>query len=251
MEKAIESNRKNFFLWLPHAHRKEHPELGVGPTWQENSSGASTRTDYFGLRIIAYPLQPVPFSKLFRSSWIEKLQDNHFIDEGGHRYEFRINRSGRWTPNLRSVERKFSGDYIQGRDTIHNDGKIDRFVLVDIPSYPGRLVKPSVEPGELIWNLASILFMVENVRRAGDRPSQEFAVEVEMYPSAPLEVYFQGRGSVTGPNPISRNLLFPRYEISEKVEFNDLLSAFNTDLCNAAGYEPDWIINIDWNASEQ
>ncbi len=45
---------------------------------------------------------------------------------------------------------------------------------------------------------------------------------------------------------IPYRLVFPRYEIGSRDEFDALLMTVETDLWNSVGYQPNWELSIDW-----
>jgi hypothetical protein len=151
-----------------------------------------------------------------------------------------------WQPRLRAFERSFKGGGFDGLDRVGVDGQIERrmFQTATEAKEP-RFMFFSVN--EFLWNVASIFCFVDAVRCQASRPSQAFALEIELLLSHPL--FLAPHPGLVQPGShllAPYRIIFPRYEIGSRDEFDELLMAIETDLWNSAGDQPDWKLAIDW-----
>jgi len=133
-----------------------------------------------------------------------------------------------------------------GLDRLASDGQIDRFIF-STDQEPKSQEFMFFSVNELVWNVASVMSFVNVIRSKTSRPSQAFALEVELVHSNSL--YLE---PYPGPSPHGAQIippyrvLFPRYELGAIEDFDEVLSTFDHDLWNSAGYQPDWKLSLDW-----
>jgi hypothetical protein len=155
-----------------------------------------------------------------------------------------------WHPRLRAVEREFSGGNLFAVDRIGTEGQIDRFVRV---TYTANLPRPQrydLGASELTWNLASVVRLADIVRSQCSRPTQLFALEIELMPSDTIHLYgYPGHAQSGGGAIPNERVLFPRYEIGPRESFNELMTIFDTDLWHLAGINPDYNLAVTWPAA--
>jgi hypothetical protein len=151
-----------------------------------------------------------------------------------------------WQQRLRSIERAYEGARFVGLDRLSSEGQFDRVVFTNYPEEK----KPRYMffgVNELMWNVASVMWFAHVVRSKSFRPSQSFALEVELVHSNSLYLEPYAEPASFGGQIIPPyRVLFPRYEVGTLDEFDDVLTTFDRDLWNSAGYQPDWKLSIDW-----
>jgi hypothetical protein len=181
-------------------------------------------------------------------AWLKDLDPPTLQGKGppGPLWKDGLNITRAWQPRLRAFERAFEGDYFNGIDRIGVDGQIERKIFeTETQAKEPRYMYFRVN--EFLWSVASIFCFVDAVRRHASRPSQAFALELELLLSHPLYlVPHSGRGPLGSQILPPFRVLFPRYAIGSRAEFDELLTTIETDVWNSAGYQPDWKLAVDW-----
>ena len=89
--------------------------------------------------------------------------------------------------------------------------------------------------------------MADMIRTLGDRPTQNYAFEIELMNSDQMNLIPYPGVVPPGLQKLPEGrVVFPRYEIGESEDFNGVLTAIDTDFWNAAGNRPNWEIAINW-----
>jgi hypothetical protein len=200
------------------------------------------------LRLTARPLAPLPIRALPQQAWLKEIQLETFplIGRDGYLHCEDWNTTRIWQPRLRAVEREFHGKRLTAVDRIGVEGQIDRFVRVAYVE-KGHPERYELSVAQLTWNLASVMRLAEVVRVQSSRPTQIFALEIEFVPSRPMVlVGYPGLVQSGAQNIPNERVLFPRYEIGPRESFNDLMTAFDTDLWHLAGIDPDYQLAVTW-----
>lgn len=100
---------------------------------------------------------------------------------------------------------------------------------------------------QVIWNVASVVRMVDIIRAQASRPTQDFALEIEFgcSDSMRMDAYVGFVPSGLKNLPVGQTIL-PRYEIGSRDGFNELLTTVDGDFWNMGGNHPDWQLALDW-----
>jgi hypothetical protein len=248
VDRAFAESADRFYKWIPSEFQATHPVNGVQSIYRGNESGGNDWIGCWGVRITVKPFAPVPADDVLHGDKMKLLEFP--ILKGNGRQGLLQNRelsvTRTWQQRLRSIERAFEGTRFVGMDRLSSEGQLDRFVFTRYPEEkPPRYMFFGVN--ELMWNIGSVMWFAHVVRSKSSRPSQSFALELELVHSKPL--YLE---PYAGPVPFggqiiqSSRVLFPRYEVGTLDEFDDVLTTVDRDLWNSAGYQPDWRLSIDW-----
>jgi hypothetical protein len=247
-ERAFAASSNALFDWLPSHLRREHPYRGVQGARSETDE-KRTYTGFWILRATAAPLRPLPLGKLPGQVWLENVKIESFSGPGRQgtlsAYDIEVIRP--WTPRLRAVQREFHGDSVSGVDRIASDGQLDRFVRVAHTVDGGPPAFLYLTMSQVIWNVASIIRMADIVRAEFGRPTQDFALEIEFGCSDAMNMSPYVGLVPSGLKRMPRGqIILPRYEISSRDTFNDLITAVDRDFWNFAGNNPDWELALNW-----
>jgi hypothetical protein len=249
VEKAFSTSSETFFDWLPPEIRRTHPYRTVQGTHREEQN-RKFYTGHWILRLTAVPLRPLPLGKLPNQPWLQKVKQETFQGTGrqGLLRAYDIDVVRQWVPRLRAVERELKGDWTLLVDRIANDGQAERFYRFQ---HTVEGTRPAFLNGfemrEVMWNVASVIRMVDIIRASSGRPTQDFALEIEFGCSDAM-----GMGPYPGPYPpgLKRmpqvQKIMPRYEIGSSENFNELLTTIDRDFWNLAGNHLDWELAVDW-----
>lgn len=247
-DRAFVESADRFHRWIPSEFQRTHPVNGVQSVYRPNKSGGNDWVGSWALRVTAKPFAPLPANGLVQGDKMHLLEFPTLNGEGRQgllqNTELRVTRT--WQQRLRSIERTFEGEQFVGLDRLTSVGQIDRFVFTSYredkpPQYMFFLVT------ELMWNVASVMWFAHAVRSKTSRPSQSFALEVELVNSTSLYLVPYAGFAPRGGQIISPyQVLFPKYEVGALEEFDDVLTTFDCDLWNAAGYQPDWSLSLNW-----
>jgi hypothetical protein len=248
IERDFSSSADRFFEWIPQNHQRTHPQKGTtGFHTTENSQ--NIWRGLWAIRVTARPLAALSVPSLPSQPWLAdiKLEPYTLIERSGQLQCPDIELIRRWQPRLRAVEREFKGDYTTGLDRIGTDGAVERFVRA---TYARQLPRPERYPlsaSEIVWNLASVMHTAEIVRTRSSRPNQAFGIEVEFFPSDPIQLIgYPGLVQSGGRNIPNQGVLFPRYEMRERETLNETLATFDLDLWHLAGLDPHYTVGIKW-----
>jgi hypothetical protein len=243
-EKAFGDSSARFFSWIPTEHRRIHPYNGVTSVISPHGWTPGW-TGIWAMRLTARPLAPFVLSGLPRQRWLERIDTKAYIGTGQiRRLVWRDLRNTRtWQPRLRAVVREFDGPISFGLDRVSNDGSIERFVWQK-QHEDSRPRNALLDVTELLWNVASIVEAVDVIRTTNSRPTQQFALEIELMTSEPAVIF----GYAENPHARISNgtTTFPRYEIDEPETFDELLTTIDQDVWNLGGYHPNWQLGINW-----
>ena len=103
-----------------------------------------------------------------------------------------------------------------------------------------------------MWVPASVIRMADILRREASRPTQTFAIELELMSADPLMLHgYPGLTQSGGRNIPSERVVFPRYEMGTPETLNELLAAIDTDLWHLAGLDPEYQLGIKWPTMPQ
>ncbi len=243
-EKSFTESSERFFAWIPDQHRAVRGLQG------RQSSGNNPQ--YMGgwaTRLTAIPMRPLTLGTLSRQPWLQGINLEPFDGAGRQGmlrpYDLEVTRA--WVPRLRAVERTFHGDWLNAVDRIYSDGRVERFASSIGVVNGMRPQYLHLGVAQFMWHSASVIRMVDIVRAHADRPTQDFALDMELINSDPMHM-----DGYPGPVPMGiqrlpeGHITFPRYEIGEREGFNDLLTTIDADLWNAVGHQPNWEIAVDW-----
>lgn len=248
IEKAFERSASELWRWIPAEWRATSRAL-VGGTAEDHRK-VKYGVGRWVMRFTAKPLAALPITSLAKQRWLKLLNLEQFKGSGQQGWlrcvDLEVVRP--WQPRLRKVERAFHGTNLLGVDQVGEDGQIDRYVGCTVPHDPNmkRIRFSMYDP---MWNMASVMQMAHIIRSVNSRPTQGYAIEVELLASDPLVI-----SGYVGPVPPGLQMIphgrtvFPRYEIKEIEGFDAVLTLFDRDVWNAGGYDPDWPIAVDWMA---
>jgi len=251
VDRAFVESSNRFFDWIPAGSQRTHPVRGVMGEYREGQGGSTHWAGAWALRITARPFGPLPVGNLSRQAWVKLLDSRTFTGGGrqGLLQNIDLGNVRPWKPRLRATERTFEGDNLSGLDRVTADGQIDRLVFRPYVEQK-RKQRPSfqyVSLSELMWNMASVIHFADVIRSQLSRPSQSFALEVELLQADPLYLIpYPGPAPPGSPIISEHRILFPRYEIGSRETFDDLMTVFDQDLWNSAGFQSDWKLSVDW-----
>ncbi len=244
IDRAFSESAKRFFGWIPAKYQWTNPVNGVRSVRQ--ISEPNQWTGSWAFRVTAKPMgRPITGNA---QVWLRDLDFPTLQGKGppGALWKNDLNVIRPWQPRLRAFERTFEGDYSNGVDRVGVDGQIERKIFqtqteAKEPKYMFLMVN------EFLWSVGSVFCFVDAIRCQASRPSQAFALEIELLLSHPLFL-----APHSGLTPLGSQILppyrvlFPRYEIGSREEFDELLTTIETDLWNSAGYQPNWKLAVDW-----
>ena len=250
IDKAFERSAVEFFnKWIPEDWRRTHPAKALMGSHTEDQHKNKIYVGRWALRVTAIPLSPLIMSDLTRLPWVRALEPETFSGPGrqGHLFCHDLEVVSPWKPRLRAMERAFKGDNMQSRDIITSAGHIERVMRGTI-SYEGQRPKRLMKDmRDIVWNVASVLRMVDIVRARNSRPGQRYALEVEFLASDPMRFYVYAGTEPSGIQPIPQEgATFPRYELGDTDTFNQTLTEFDRDVWNLSGIDPGWELAINW-----
>jgi Putative DNA-binding domain len=244
LDRAFAESAARFFEWIPEHYQWTNPTNGLRSV--RTTCEPNKWTGSWALRVTAKPMgQPVAGDV---RQWLGSL-DFPTLRGGGRQgvlEKFGLRAIRTWQPRLRAFERTFDGRHFIGLDRVGVDGEIERkiFETATIEKEPPHIF---FSANEFLWSVAAIFCFVDAVRCQASRPSQVFALEIELLLSHPLYL-------APHPGPVQPGsaivppfrVLFPRYEIGLREKFDELLTAIETDLWNSGGKQPDWKLALDW-----
>ncbi|RXG87676.1 AlbA family DNA-binding domain-containing protein [Bradyrhizobium vignae] len=241
---AFKDSAERFFSWLPHEHQRIHPYNGLQGIYQPDGDGR-VWVSIWALRVTARPLAPFLLADIMKQPWLRQIAARTFGGAGQIRHlmwrDLRTTRA--WTPRLRAVERELEGASCLGRDRVTSEGLIERFIWQKRVESP----KPRVDfldITELLWNVACVVQAAQIIRSANARPTQPFALEIELMNSDPLYVHgYTNAPSATVP---VGSVTFPKYEVGEPQSFDELMMTIDKDVWNLGGYHPSWEFSVSW-----
>jgi hypothetical protein len=248
IDSAFSMSSELFFDWLPPEIRRTHPHSAVQGTHQEQQ-GRKFYTGYWILRITAVPLRPLSLGKLPNQPWLQKIRPETFQGPGrqGGLRAYDIDVVRQWVPRLRAVERELKGDWTFLVDRIANDGRAERYYRFAHTVEGTRPAFLYLEMREVMWNVASVVRMVDIVRASSGRPIQDFALEIEFGCSDQMSMSAYPGLVPSGLKRMPQvQRTMPRYEIGSPESFNELLTTVDRDLWNLAGNHPDWELALVW-----
>jgi hypothetical protein len=243
-EMSFRQSSERFHSWIPHEHRRTHPYLGVQGV--HTAHGATQIwVNIWALRVTARPLSPLVLTNIPKQPWLKQIDTRAFSGTGqisqlGWR-DLNITRG--WAPRLRAVERGFEGTNSLGLDRVSSEGLIERFVWQKEP-HEGRPRHGHLEIIELLWNVACVVHAAALIRAVNSRPTQQFALEIELMTSDPLLIL----GYPSSPSALipAGSTTFPRYEIGDVQTFDELMMTVDKDIWNLGGYHPSWELGVSW-----
>ncbi|MGM4887534.1 AlbA family DNA-binding domain-containing protein [Tardiphaga sp. 11_C7_N12_6] len=249
IDAALEESANRFFQWIPPEFQRTNPVRSVQSAYRNGSLPNSQQwVGSWALRITAKPFSPLPASSIVSGDKTSLLSFPSLKGEGqqGVLQLLGLSTIRTWQPRLRSTERAFDGANLMGLDRLSSEGQIDRFVFVTYPEdRPPTYM--FISANELMWHFASVMHFVNEVRAKCFRPSQGFALEVELFHSIALYVEpyagLVGRGRAVIP---PHRVAFPRYEVAGVEEFDQVLTAFDQDVWNSGGFHADWDLSLNW-----
>jgi hypothetical protein len=239
-EKAFSDSSARFFSWLPSDHQRIHPFKGLHS--QKPTPGWD---GIWAMRLTARPLSPFVISDLPRQRWLDEIKTGPYIGTSQIQHlvwrDLRITRT--WVPRLRAVEREFEGPNSSGVDRLGSDGAIERFVWQK-QHEDKRPRNAFLDITEYLWNVACVVQAADVIRAANSRPTQQFALEVELMTSDRSLVF----GYASSPSAVipESTTVFPRYQIGEPETFDELLTTIDRDVWNLGGIHPDWKLSVKW-----
>lgn len=248
IETVFADSGNAFFNWIPDPARRIHPDRGVQGSHSEQG-GKKQYTGLWAIRLTAVPLRPLSLGKLSRQPWLKDINIEAFNGPGrqGSLLAYDVEVVRQWVPRLRAVEREFSGDWLAAVDRIGAEGQINRYARATITVDGGRPKRLAISMGQLMWHIASVIRLVDIVRARADRPTQDYALEIEFMCSDPMRM--DGYPGIVPSGlkdmPPGRAIL-PRYEIGSRDDFNELLTTVDSDFWNAAGNHPDGELALNW-----
>jgi|SRR4051794_26968788 hypothetical protein len=246
-ESDFEQSAERFFAWIPQQHRRTSPSRGL-QAHVEPGQGDSKWYMMWALRVTARPIAPFLIDSLLHQSWLPQIDPNTSDTFTGTGQLGRLHWPWKskhvWQPRLRSVERTSTGAEHDAIHRITSSGLIERFARVLEVEEGKRPRAQTVNLPELMWNIASAVHIAAVIRAAYSRPTQHFALEIELMNSEPLHPY--GYPSQAYAKIPTGRIVFPRYEIGEPRTFDEILQTFDRDLWNAGGMHPNWEVGVNW-----
>jgi hypothetical protein len=252
IDRAFSESADRFYKWIPSKHWLTSPDGGERHLQAAWVLGVGQWTVSWGLRITAKPMgQSISGNT---RQWLDALDDF-----GGRSPKFQGHDGGRpvilqksdliatraWNPRLRAFERVLEGHAFTGVDRIGADGQIDRTIFMAMTQTQSPTNIP-FSVNEFLWCIASVFCFVDVIRFQAWRPSQSFALDIELLMSNPLKL-LSHLGIPAGSNILPPfRVGFPRYEIGPREEFDELLATIGTDLWNSAGHQPEGNLVVDW-----
>ncbi|MCK1617434.1 ATP-binding protein [Bradyrhizobium sp. 159] len=241
---AFKDSADRFFSWLPNEHQRVHPYNGLQGVYQ---AGGDSRAwiSIWALRVTARPLAPFLLADLLKQPWLTQIGASAFVGNGQIRQLMwrNLKTIRAWAPRLRAVERDLEGTNCFGKDRVTSEGLIERFIWQKRIESP----KPRVDfldITELLWNVACVIHAAQVIRKATARPTQQFALEIELMNSDPLHVHgYTNAPSATIP---AGTVLFPRYEVGEAQDLDELILTVDKDVWNLGGQHPAWELGVNW-----
>jgi hypothetical protein len=243
-EKSFKHSGERFFSWIPSEHQRIHPYQGVQGVHTEHGT-TKVWIGIWALRVTARPLSPFVLTNISKQSWLKQIDTRAFNGTGQIRQlrwrDLTVTRV--WAPRLRAVEREFEGTNSLGLDRISSEGLIERLVWQKQPE-EGRKRNGFLEIIELHWNVACVVHAAALIRAVNSRPTQQFALEVELMTSDPLLIH----GYPSSPHAVihAGSTTFPRYEIGDLQTFDELMMTVDKDVWNLGGYQPSWELGVTW-----
>jgi len=248
VERSFADSTERFFSWIPEAFQRTHPRRGLQGIVDRPNDKQRYR-GMWAIRLTAIPLRPLSLGRLPRQPWLQEVKIEDF-DGGGrqgrlHPYDIEVERP--WAPRLRAVEREFRGDWLTAVDRLNADGQVERFARVTIELEGGcpKFLHLSVQ--QFMWHVASVIRMADIVRAQADRPTQDYAFEIEFMNSDVM--HLDGYPGLVPPglqNMQPSRVVYPRYEIGGQEYFNELLTTVDNDFWNASGNHPGWELAVNW-----
>lgn len=251
IEKSFVDSAERFFSWIPEAFRRIHPGRGLQGV-HDRPNDKQQYKGMWAIRLTAIPLRPLSFGKLAKQPWLKEVTTETFNGSGrqGQLYPYDVEVVRAWVPRLRAVEREIQGDWLNAVDRINSNGQIERLARMTTTLDGGRPSFLHLSVGQFMWHVASVVRMVDVVRAHADRPTQDYALEVEFMNSD--TVHLDGYPGIVpvGLQKLSPGrVALPRYEIGERESFNELLTTVDADFWNASGNHPDGEIALNWPAA--
>lgn len=220
---AFAESANRFHNWIPADHQATHPVNGVQSIYRENKIGGNDWIGAWALRLSATPLARLAANSLLRGDKMKLLEFPTLRGSGrqGLLQNLELQTVRAWQQRLRSVERTFEGSNFTGMDRLTAEGQIERFVFT---AYPEEK-KPRymfISVNELMWNISSLMWFAHVIRSSLSRPSQPFALEVELVHSHTLYLEPYAGPAPRGGQVISpHRVLFPRYELGGIDQFDE------------------------------
>jgi hypothetical protein len=243
-EKSFQESSTRFHSWIPAEHQRSHPYKGVEGIHTEHGT-TPVWVGIWALRVTARPFAPIMLANIPKQPWLKEIDTRAFNGTGQVRQlrwgDLRTTRV--WAPRLRSVDREFEGTNSLGLDRISSDGHIERFVWQKQPE-KGRPRHGFLDIAELHWNVAYVVHAAAVIRAENSRPTQRFALEIELMTSDSLLLH----GYVAPPTAVipASSTTFPRYEMGESESFDELITIVDKDVWNLGGYHPSWELGVTW-----
>jgi hypothetical protein len=227
-EKSFKDSSDRFHSWIPQEHQRTHPYLGVQGVHTEHGT-TKVWIGIWALRVTARPLSPLVLTNIPKQAWLKQIDTRAFNGTGQIRQlGWRdLSTTRVWVPRLRAVAREFEGTNSLGLDRVSSEGLIERFVWQKQPE-EGRSRLGFLEIIELLWNVACVVHAAALIRAVNSRPTQQFAVEIELMTSDPLRIH----GYPNSPSAIipASSTTFPRYEIGDLNTLDELMMTVDKDI---------------------
>jgi hypothetical protein len=243
-EKSFKQSSDRFHSWIPQEHQRTHPYLGVEGVYTEHGT-TKVYLGIWALRVTARPLSPFVLTNIPKQPWLKQIDTRTFNGTGQIRQLgwCDLSTTRAWAPRLRAVERGFEGTNSLGLDRVSSEGLIERFVWQKQPEN-GRPRHGSLEIIELLWNVACVVHAAALIRAVHSRPTQQFALEIELMTSDRLLIH----GYPNSPSALipAGSTTFPRYEIGDLETFDELLMTIDKDIWNLGGHHPSWELGVTW-----
>lgn len=245
-EKAFALSASRFFSWIPHEHQRTNPQNGVQGRHTQHGE-TNVWEGMWAMRVTARPFAPFLLPDLPKQPWLKDIDTRMFNGVGQIRQLGWLDlcTTRTWRPRLRGVEREFEGRHENslGLDRVRTDGLVERFTWQKQPE-KGRPRNGFLNLVEFHWNVASIVYAADLIRSANSRPTQRFALEIELMNSDPMII----TGYATSPHALipAGSITFPRYEIGERESFDELMTTVDQDVWNLGGYHPNWQLGVKW-----
>ena len=189
IERSFVDGSERFFNWIPQVFHRTHPSRGLQGV-SERPNDKLQYTSIWAARLTAIPLRPLSLGKLPKQPWLNEVKIETFNGGGrqGQLWSYDVEVIRPWVPRLRAVEREFRGDWLNAVDRINSDGQVERFARVTNTVEGGRPEFRHLMVSQFIWNVASVIRMVDVVRAHADRPTQDYALEIEFMNSDSLHL---------------------------------------------------------------
>jgi hypothetical protein len=246
-EHAFRESAERFFAWIPTEHQRNDPYRSLQVVLRRDPGSDVKWTLMWAMRLTARPLGPFVIDNLPKQRWLSDIKVDTYQGSGelGTLVWHDMRAVKTCQPRLRAVEREFVGAESFGLDRVTSAGQVERFVRMSETESGDKPKRINLNMAQVMWNLVSIGRNVATLRAANSRPTQSFALEIELLSSDPLGLWGYPRGIHAVIQ--ARRIVFPRYELGGQNNFDDVLKTFDSDVWNAGGIDPNWDIGANWS----